>query len=153
MLVTYIVGLLLSKLDATLYRVLVGEVGSIPHMHIKATMDIAVFEKSVLPNSLINRRLIGVPPLVDIEVDVQVENPDLATEEIVQLRTQKLLDAGTKKVIWIFSLTQKITVAEQGKDWVTFDWNRDVEVVEGINFNVHQFLREEGYDLDSLLAE
>lgn len=149
--VTYLVEILLGQINKKLFRVLVGEVGSKFEKRKKATLDVAVFEKSTLPNELINRRLISVPPLVDIEVDVNIETPDMTQDEVVQFRTQKLLDGGVQKVIWIFTLTQKIMIAEQGKDWVTFDWDRDVEIVDGITFNIPTHLKEEGYDLKSLL--
>lgn len=151
-LVTYLTLLLGKQLNHKLFRVLVGEVGSKFEKRKKATLDVAVFEKSVLPNTLINRHLIPVPPLVDIEVDVNVETPNLSQDEVVQFRTQKLLDGGVQKVIWIFTLTQKIMVAEQGKDWLTFDWNRDVEIIDGVVFNVPAYLTEEGYDLKTLLS-
>jgi len=151
-LVTYLTLLLGNNLNKDLFRVLVGEVGSKFEKRKKATLDVAIFEKSRLPNQLINRHLIGVPPLIDIEVDVNIETPHLTQDEAVQFRTQKLLDGGVQKVIWIFTLTQKIMVAESGKDWVTFDWDRDVEIVDGITFNIPAHLQEEGYDLKELLA-
>jgi hypothetical protein len=151
-LVTYLTLLLGKQLNVKLFRVLVGEVGSKFEKRKKATLDVAVFEKSILPNGLINRHLISVPPLVDIEVDVSIENPNLSQDEVVQFRTQKLLDGGVQKVIWIFTLTQKIMVAENGKDWITFDWNRDVEIIDGIYFNIAKYLEEEGYDLHVLLG-
>jgi hypothetical protein len=150
-LVTYLTLLLGTHLNKQLYRVLVGEVGSKFEKKKKATLDVAVFEKSKLPNKLINRHLISVPPLIDIEVDVNIETPDLTQDEVVQFRTQKLLDGGVEKVIWIFTLTQKIMVAEKDKDWLTFDWDREVEIVDGISFNIPAYLEEEGYEMGSLL--
>ena len=53
-----------------------------------------------------------------------------------------MLDFGTEKVIWIFTQSEKIMIAEPNKDWRTFDWDRDVEVLEGAFFNVPEFLRK-----------
>lgn len=59
-------------------------------------------------------------------------------------KTQKLLDFGTEKVIWIFTLYGKVLIAEQGQDWLTRSWEKDVELLNGHNFNIENHLREEG---------
>jgi hypothetical protein len=37
-----------------------------------------------------------------------------------------------------------ILVAEKGNDWTMFDWDREVEVIDGITFNVAQYLENKG---------
>ncbi|HFA51829.1 MAG TPA: Uma2 family endonuclease [Bacteroidetes bacterium] len=150
-LVTYLTILLGNKLNTKLYRVLTGEVGSKLGKRKNATMDVAIFEKAVLTQEQINRHLPTVPPKIDIEVDLSVANPDLKDQDLMNFRTQKMLDGGVEKIIWIFTLTKKIMVAEKGKDWVIFDWNRDVEIIDGIVFNIPKYLKEEGFDIDVLL--
>jgi len=55
-----------------------------------------------------------------------------------------LLNFGAKKVIWIFTYTQQITFAETGKDWIVSTWNKDIEVIHGITFNVGSYLEKNG---------
>ncbi len=60
-------------------------------------------------------------------------------------KTQDLLDAGVKKVIWITTRDRKIMVAEKGKRWFITDWNDTVEVIEGVRLNLANLLMEAGY--------
>lgn len=41
-------------------------------------------------------------------------------------------------------------VAERDKDWLTFGWDREVEIIDGITFNVAKYLTEEGIDTAAL---
>jgi len=33
------------------------------------------------------------------------------------------------------------------KDWITKDWNSDVEVLEGVKLNLEKLLKEEGIEI------
>lgn len=39
-------------------------------------------------------------------------------------------------------------VAESGKDWYISDWDKPVELIEGIMFHVAQYLKDQGITLD-----
>ncbi|WPP48273.1 hypothetical protein [Catalinimonas niigatensis] len=60
------------------------------------------------------------PPLVDIEADTHTdlsgfENP----LNYYHQKTQILLDLRVQQVIWFFSDSQKVTVAQLQKAWIT----------------------------------
>lgn len=141
---TWLTILLGKQLNESLFRLLVGEVGNITPQKKRAGLDIAIFDKKVLTPEQINRHYTQVAPKIVIEVDVDVESENLTQDEIIQFRTRKLLESGVEKVIWIFSLSQMVMVAEAGKDWILFDWDREVEVLDGIAFNVGAHLKKEG---------
>jgi Uma2 family endonuclease len=149
LIVTYLTILLGNKLNKKRYRVLTGEVGSLIDKK-KSSLDVAIFDKSVQTPGHLNRRYTNVPPKIVIEVDVSVENEKMSDYDIIHFRTDKLLEMGVEKIIWIFTLDGKIMVAEKGKDWLTFDWDRDVEILDGISFNIPQYLDEEGVTLDAI---
>lgn len=150
LIVTYLTLLLGARLDHSLYRVLTGEVGNMAGPKKRSGLDVAIFEKKILTPDKINRHFTSVPPKIVLEVDVDVESENLTQEEIVHLRTRKLLESGVEKVIWIFTLSQMIMVAEKGKDWLTFGWDREVEILDGVTFNIAEYLKEEGIDAASL---
>lgn len=150
LIVTYLTLLLGARLDHSLYRVLTGEVGNMAGAKKRSGLDVAIFEKKILTPDKINRHFTSVPPKIVLEVDVDVESENLTQEEIVHLRTRKLLESGVEKVIWIFTLSQMIMVAEKGKDWLTFGWDREVEILDGVTFNIAEYLKEEGIDAASL---
>ena len=47
-------------------------------------------------------------------------------------------------MIWIFTYSQQINVAEEGKDWIVSTWKKDIEIIEGITFNIGNYLEENG---------
>jgi hypothetical protein len=61
-------------------------------------------------------------------------------------KTQKLLNFGVKKVIWMITSVGKVTVSTQEKKWETMDWNKDVEIMDGYNFNVANYLKKQGVE-------
>ncbi|HMQ46298.1 MAG TPA: hypothetical protein PKA00_01520 [Saprospiraceae bacterium] len=114
----------------------------------RAGFDLAIFEKHTLTAAYIDRHFTRVPPKIVIEIDVGVESETLNQDEIIQFRTRKLLKGGVEKMIRIFSLSQMVMIAEKDKDWVLFDWNRLVEVLENITFNIGDYLKKEGIEIN-----
>ena len=116
-----------------------------PGLHIKTgsnlSNDIAVFEQSSLAFPL-DERYFSTPPKVVIEVDVKIDLPaDVSETEYIHRKTEKMLNFGVQKVIWILSKTQKILVAVQGERWIITDWNDNVEVLPGCSFELGSLLR------------
>ena len=65
----------------------------------------------------------------------------------MNLKTRKLLDFGTDKVIWIFTDSRQVMVAERTADaWLTMDGHRDLELLDNQLFNIGAYLLEEGID-------
>lgn len=143
--IAYLTGLFWSKINHELYAIVAGEVGLLTGKNKRAGLDLAIFDKKVLTSDQITRHFAKVPPKVVIEVDVDVESDFMVPDEVILFRTNKLLESGVERIIWIFTLSRMITVAEKGKDWRTFGWNREVEVMDGISFNIATYLDSAGY--------
>ena len=80
---------------------------------------------------------------IDTKADLRkFENP----QDYFHRKTQDLLDAGVKKVIWIFTKDKKIWVAEKGKPWLIVDPNYEIEVLDGVSFKLEDLLKEEGIE-------
>ena len=83
-----------------------------------------------------------------IKIDVKADVSKVADFNYVNRKTKKLLDFGSDKVIWIFSSSQQVMVAERNADaWLTMDWHRDLELLDGQNFNIGRYLEEEGINV------
>ena len=153
MLKMWLSNLLFNQLGSKDYWVFAGEVGS--HISHKNNMahDLMIFEKSGLPPSKIGNHYADVPAKLVLEIDTEIEyGDDLPVETYVHLKTQKTLDFGTEKVVWIFTASRKVMVAERGKDWLIRDWEKDVELLDGVTFNVPAYLEEQGITLDDSAA-
>ncbi len=110
--------------------------------------DLALFERGDLPAKKINLHYADVPPKVVMEVDTNIDYSEEGAFDYVHLKTQKLLDFGVQRIIWIFTRSQKVMVAEPGQDWLTKDWNQDIELLDDKSFNVGSYLAEEGIEFE-----
>jgi Uma2 family endonuclease len=142
--VRYLFRLLDRNLDDNLFYVFTGEGGLHLSKGTNLSGDVLVFDKQALTPDLIDTHYLNIPPLIDIEIDVEIDNTTFSDFDYIQRKTDNLLKFGTKKVIWILTKTQKVIVAEPNKDWLMIDWQKDVEITQGITFNVPQYLKKEG---------
>lgn len=142
--VRYLFRLLDRNLDDNLFYVFTGEGGLHLSKGTNLSGDVLVFDKQTLTPDLIDTHYLNIPPLIDIEIDVEIDNTTFSDFDYIQRKTDNLLKFGTQKVIWILTKTQKIIVAESNKDWLMIDWQKDVEIMNEISFNVPQYLKKEG---------
>ncbi len=141
--------LLGNQLNLSEYWVFCGEIGlQIPPFK-SNSHGLVIIEKRLLPPGKVSNRYADVPPKVVIEIDTAVEyGEDEPVEQFVQQKTQQTLDFGTEKVIWIFTATQKVMVATRGADWIISDWSKTIEILDGVVFNLVEFIAQEGIILD-----
>ena len=116
-----------------------------PGLHIATgnnlSNDIAVFNQASLPTPL-DDKYFSVPPKIVIEVDVKIELPTNVSEtEYVYDKTQKMLDFGVEKVIWILTKTRKTLIAEPNERWILTDWDDTIDVLPGCSFQLSPLLR------------
>lgn len=79
-----------------------------------------------------------------IEVDISADSVDVDADGYIFQKTQKLLNFGVEKVIWITTVAKKVTVATPQGDWQVKDWHKDIDVLDGIQFNIGQYLTKKG---------
>lgn len=148
----YIFGLLLRFLDHTKYKVYMGEVGS--HLNHRSNMglDVVVYEKSILTPDKITSRYIDVVPKIVVEIDVRVEARDEDNvhifEDFVLRKVRNLHKFGTEKIIWIFTKSKTVIVATADQKWDVLDWDVEVEILDGVSFNIASYLQSEGINPD-----
>lgn len=106
--------------------------------------DIAIFDQTSLPTPL-DDKYFSVPPRIVIEVDVKIDLPANVSEtEYVYDKTQKLLDFGVHKVIWVLTKTRRLLVAQSSQPWLLTDWDTVTEVLPGCSFQLNPLLRSKG---------
>jgi hypothetical protein len=134
--------------DEDQYWIFSGEPGI--HLSHKDNLggDILVYDKQVLPASKISKHYTDVPALLQIEVDIQAELEDMTETGYIKKKTQKLLDFGTHRVIWIFTGMQKVLIATPGDDWKWVDWDKSIEIWHTTKFNIGEYFEKEGITLE-----
>ena len=144
LIVSYIYKLLVRQLSDDMYHILTGETGLHLELNDNLSGDIVLFEYDKLPLSNIDTHYLNVPPKIDIEVDVSIDTTDFTEQTYIHQKTDRLLSWGVEKVIWVLSASKKVIVAEQGKDWLIVDWSKDIEIIDGVKFNISQYLEKSG---------
>lgn len=142
--IQYLLGILYRNISLNQYYFLTNEIGT--HIEHKTNLsgDIYIIEKKNLPPTKINNHYIDVPPKIAIEVDIRIDLSDEKDFDYTFTKTNKLLEFGTEKVIWIFTKTQKVVIAMKDEDWIIRDWNKDIELLDGHLFNIGNYLKEQG---------
>ncbi|MCF0056726.1 Uma2 family endonuclease [Dyadobacter sp. CY356] len=144
-LITYLTIWIGKQIDDSRYTILTNEAG----LHIdkgnNLAGDLLIFDNQVLKIEKINKKYADVPPKISIEVDIDIALEDKFSENAyISIKTKKLLEFGAEKVIWFLTESKKVMVASAKADWQTYDWNVDVEILDGITCNVGAYLKEKG---------
>ncbi|GAB3704998.1 hypothetical protein GCM10027592_36950 [Spirosoma flavus] len=147
-LVSYFMEIMILGLNRKKYRFASNEAGvHIDHKN-NLSHDVAIYDRNVLTADKINTQYVKVPAQVAIEIDVKADVSKVADFNYVNRKTKKLLDFGSDKVIWIFTSSQQVMIAERNADaWLTMDWHRDLELWDGQIFNIGQYLADEGINV------
>jgi Putative restriction endonuclease len=133
--------LLGNYLIANGYDITTGEQGFILPSGDKRGADIAIFKEG---SFVIDEHYSRNTPEVILEIDVSA-NMDNETEfDYIAQKTTDYHEFGVQNVIWIFTKTKKVMVAEKGETWLTKDWTKDVQVMEGLTLNLSKMIEKKG---------
>lgn len=139
-LVVRISAYLLSVLDLNVYDVLGNEVGIQFKKGDWQACDIAIFELEILEGQD-ETKYAWVPPKVAIEIDTKADMDQCDSAfDYYEKKTTKLLDCGVEKVIWLYTKSRKVWIAEANKDWIIRDWSHPVDVLPGCQFVPDTFI-------------
>jgi Uma2 family endonuclease len=142
--ISHLLRLLFRGLDEKKYFFATGESGvHIDHQNNLAN-DIAIYSRNVLIANKINTKYIDVSAELVIEIDVKIDLANAQEADYIQTKTQKLLDFGTQKVVWVFTNTKKIMVATAHENWQIMNWSKDVLLIENVTANIGEYLNSEG---------
>lgn len=102
--------------------------------------DIGIWTKESLKNTPLHNHYSEVMPEIVIEVDTKADTSALPTYYLD--KTKHLHEKGVKKVIWIYTETQQVMIAEQGKKWEIQDWTETVNVTDECSFNIQEMIMD-----------
>ena len=144
LLVTHLVIFIGKLIDENKFTLLTSEAG----LHLDKRNNLAggilIFDNVSLPIEAINEFYADVPPKIVIEVDSAADPTDIDPDSYIFKKTQKLLNFGVEKVIWITTQSKKVTIATPNSDWQVKDWHKDIEIMDGISVNIGQYLTHKG---------
>lgn len=149
LLTAYLNRLLIQNLDEDLYDIWTGE----PGLHLKKNDNVSndIVVHAIVSAAHISTNYANYPPKLVVEIDIEIDPHSMPEIEYLQKKTAKMLDFGVERVVWILTYVRKVIVADRQKNtWLMVDWDADIELMEGINFNIQRFLDKRGIDPDSM---
>ncbi len=136
LIIGYILKILFrSNLDDKKYAIVTNEPGLHLGYRNNISNDIAIIERNRIQNKR-SVKYANVPPKVAIEVDVRAdyEQEFESFNDYIAQKTQKLLDFGVEKVIWILSSElQEVRVSTLSQTSI-HAWTDTVEILDGVTF-------------------
>ena len=147
----YLLEVLYTQLPKRKYRYFTNESGAHLSHKNNLSFDLAIFDKNVATPNKINNKYMDVAPKMTLEIDTEIslDGTDLSNlNQYIELKTRKGFEYGVEKTIWIFTKPKKILVAENKPHtpWLYYDWDADIEIIDGVFFNILQYLDEEGFN-------
>ncbi len=141
LIITNLVLLLHSKLGTDFY-ILTNELGLQFSKGNWRAADIAIYGKEQLDLSKADNKYLKIPPKVVIEIDTKADPNDIKdTFSYYNEKTEQLINFGVEKVVWIFSDSQKVLIAEKANpsEWRLTEWSKDFDLL-GKTININQLL-------------
>jgi Uma2 family endonuclease len=145
--IIHILSILLKSLNEEEFWIMTNETGIHLDHRNNLSGDILIYEKSRLKASDINTHYTKAPSNIAIEVDTKADLSILTFQKYMKLKTTKLHHFGVDKVIWIMTATKQVIVALPNQDWLIIDWNKDIEIMRNLYFNIGNYLQKSGIEL------
>jgi Putative restriction endonuclease len=128
---------LLPLLEEKGFEIFAGELGISYEKEGSRAADIAIYKAGME----LTRHYAQFSPEIVIEIDVQADTKDLGGDmKYIKTKTNQYLSHGTKKVIWIFTNASAVMESTKQKKFQIDSWDKDIEVMEGVKFNIVQIL-------------
>ena len=141
-LIWLILSFLAKNMDTSKWEILTNEAGFLYAPGNYRALDIAIFKKEKLKDYEKENYTgyVKVPPEVVIEIDTKAETDEVLS--YIKEKIEDLLSADVKRIIWYFTDSKTVIIAEQGKDWIISDWDREIEIINNLKINVQKLLEK-----------
>lgn len=139
LIITRLIILLGSKISPD-FEILTSELGIKLGKNSRRAADIAILEKSKAKAIKDVNKYLEISPKYVTEVDIKASKDDIEdSTSYYYNKTDQLLDFGVECVIWIFTQSKKIMIAQKGKkNWEITDWSETFHAIENLDINLEQ---------------
>lgn len=131
-------------LEENEYRIYTNKIGLYIDKGNNLSGDICIFKNAAMTADKIDNHYINIPAELQIEIDIKGDIADAKQQKYMTDKTNKLLQFGTKKIIWILTDSYQVMIAEPDKDWLIFDWGKAFVTINGISANIGQHFVSNG---------
>jgi hypothetical protein len=145
--ISCILQAILRSINLRKYRVHTSEPGIHVSKQVNMAGDILVYDRAVLTSEKISRKYADVPPKIVIEVDISIEAEGITEMSYVFRKSERLIEFGCERVIWVLTEIQKVVVFTPGAEAEILNWHSDIAVLNDITFNIGTYLDAEGISI------
>jgi len=109
--------------------------------------DIAIFREGMLQVGFHSTQYVTIPPSVIIEVDIKADESDYFQneEEYFHKKTERLLQWGVERVIWVFSASRRVLIADNPQKWSFVSWDLPIPVIDNYEINIWKLMLKNGF--------
>lgn len=104
--------------------------------------DICLWTKASLKNTPLHNHYSDIIPEIVIEVDTKADATEIPLYYLE--KTKDLHQHGVQRVLWIYTHSEQVMIAEKGQKWTIQDWSESFEVVDGFMLNIKDLI--DAYD-------
>lgn len=124
-----------------------GELGLHLTQNTNFAADVAIYRPGKLDIGFHSTKYSRVPPDTIIEVDIKIDESDYfqTEEEYFHKKTERLLKWGVERVIWVFSASRRVLVADNLQEWKTISWDLPFVVIDDHEMNVWDLMRKSNF--------
>lgn len=138
--ISQLIFFLMSKLGSE-FEVLTNELGVQIDKKSWRAADIAIIRKDLAKQIENPNEYLSFAPELVIEIDTKAEFQEMPEPyNYFMKKTDQLLEFGVKQVVWIFTESKKIMLADAQRPWQTFSWDDEVPLFEGISLHLPSLL-------------
>ncbi|MCI5084183.1 MAG: hypothetical protein MRY78_20955 [Saprospiraceae bacterium] len=124
------------------YQIFTNGIGYEPDSENHLVLDIAVCDKEKMEGQNLSKALQVAPELVILKDSVAGIDDPTRLLGYFHDKIRKLIDHGTERVIWINTISQLMTVADDDGNWYTVDWEEEIEWINGLEMTLEDMLAE-----------
>ncbi|MFN4144653.1 MAG: hypothetical protein ACK4GN_02435 [Runella sp.] len=149
----FIIGCIIKFLNRNLpetYFAGSSELGLHLHKNSNFAADIAIFRPGQFQVGFHSTQYTETPPSVVIEVDIKVEEYDYfkSEEEYFHRKTEQLLRWGVERVVWVFSSSRRILIADNLQKWAFISWDLPFTVIDDLELNLWPLMLQNGFQVE-----
>ena len=114
--------------------------------NVNLATDIAIYREGQLQIDMNSIKYVNVPPNMVIEVDIRADESNYfrSEEDYFHKKTERLLQWGVERVIWVFSSSRRVLVADNLQKWETISWDLPFAVIDDYEINLWDLLIKNG---------
>jgi Uma2 family endonuclease len=143
----FITGCILKFLNRNLpdtYFANAAELGLHISKNTNFSADIAIYREGQFQVGFHSTQYADTPPNVVIEVDIKIDE-----YEYFHKKTERLLQWGVERVIWVFSSSRRVLVADNPQKWYFVSWDLPIPVIDDYEVSVWELMLKNGFQVES----